>query len=83
MEWVAAAEAEAERVAQAHIVMANQANRDAPLTHAPPSVAEFVDEKPAPDTSDTSKDEEKPQEVSEEENGALAPATKRRVVRRK
>ena len=77
MEWVAAAEAEAERVAQAHIVMANQANRDAPLTPARPSVSEFVDEKSAPDSSD-----DKPQEVSEED-GALAPATKRRVVRRK
>ncbi len=76
MEWVAAAEAEAERVAQAHIVMANQANRDAPLTSAPPRVSEYVEEKSGPDT------DEKPQEVSEKD-GALAPATKRRVVRRK
>ena len=55
MEWVAAAEAEAERVAQAHIVMANQANRDAPLTHAPLRAStEFVDEKnpmPTPRTT--------------------------------
>ena len=77
MEWVAAAEAEAERVAQAHIVMANQSSRDVPLSHAPPKVSEFVDEKPNPDAAD-----DKPREVSEED-GALAAATKRRVVRRK
>jgi hypothetical protein len=77
MEWVAAAEAEAERVAQAHIVMANQSSRDFPLTSSSPSVSEFVDEKSAPDSAD-----DEPQEVSEED-GALAPSTKRRVVRRK
>jgi hypothetical protein len=57
--------------------MANQSGRDVPLAHEPPSISEFVDEKSAPDSTD-----DKPREVSEKD-GALAAATKRRVVRRK
>ena len=106
MEWVRAAEAEADRVAQSHIVAANHANLDAPILPSRPAVAEFtptpaidapapaapaldlappeVDDTPEfeqPTAEDADADEE-PREVSGDE-GALASATKRRVVRRR
>ena len=98
MEWVHAAEAEAERVAQAHIVAANQANLDAPILPPRPVIespapdAPAVDLEPPATADDTPEFEQpaaeevdaefEPQEVSGDE-GALASATKRRVVRRR
>ncbi len=74
LEWVAAAEAEADRVAQEHIVMANHSAGSAPLSAPEPLVDEFVDEEPS--------DDDQPEAVSDESE-ALAPPIKKRVVRRK
>ncbi|MCW2770337.1 MAG: hypothetical protein JWR27_1770, partial [Aeromicrobium sp.] len=78
LEWVAAAEAEAERVAQEHIVMANHTSAATPLAAPQAYVDEYVDE--APDGQDAT--DELPEEVNDE-SGALAPKIKKRVVRRK
>ena len=87
MEWVRAAEAEAERVAQSHIVAANQANLEAPImppitapTPTTPSESISTPEDAAEEAIEGAADE--PQEVSGDD-GALASATKRRVVRRR
>jgi len=71
---VAAAEAEAERVAQTHIVMANHSAGSEPLSSPEPVMDEFVDEQPS--------DDHQPEAVSDESE-ALAPPIKKRVVRRK
>jgi beta-hydroxyacyl-ACP dehydratase FabZ len=76
MEWVRAAEAEAERVSASHIQAANRASLEAPILPSTPPAEEYVYEPVADE------DDEQPQEVSGDE-GALASATKRRAVRRR
>lgn len=74
LEWISAAETEADRVAATSIMVANQYSETIPLAQPVPPVDEYVDEKP------DDKDSGNPKGV--DESWTLAPKIKR-VVRKK